>query len=221
MNILENAFKKWKIKISGLFFQEIYIRSLFLGAALLGASIFFSLYASGKNDILFSSTPVEDLFFSVVPLLDLSWVFVVLEMVLIIMALFYGVFVAPQKLPFSLLAFSLFIFLRAICISLTHIGVPVDYIHPTMGTGDFFFHNDLFFSGHTGGPFLVALILWGKKIWRYTLVCVSLLMAFTVLAMRLHYSIDIVGAYFITYGIFKMTENLVHKYPNFLYYPDK
>jgi membrane-associated phospholipid phosphatase len=86
-----------------------------------------------------------------------------------------------------------------------------------MGTGDFFFQNDLFFSGHTGGPFLVALILWKNRFMRYSLLIVSVLMAFTVLAMRLHYSIDIIGAYFITYGIFKMTENLVHKTGVFLY----
>ncbi len=197
--------------------NKSYIHSFLLSITLLVFSTLLSLKLSAQNDVFFSSTSVEDLFFSIIPVLNLSWVFVTVEVFLIILAFLYGIFIVPNKLPFSLLAFSIFISIRALCISLTHIGIPVDYIHPTMGTGDFFFHNDLFFSGHTGGPFLVALILWESKIWRYLLIGTSVLMAFTVLAMRLHYSIDIVGAYFITYGIFKIAENIVHKTRFFRY----
>lgn len=219
-NIFIELFNHWKSEVYRLFVNKDYIKSLIVSSFLLVFSVIFSLYSSAQNDILFSSTPVEDLFFSIIPILDLSLVFVTLEILLIILAFLYGIFIVPKKLPFALLAFSIFIGIRAVCISLTHIGVPVDYIYPSMGTGDFFFHNDLFFSGHTGGPFLVALILWQRKFWRYFLISISILMAFTVLAMRVHYSIDIVGAYFITYGIFKIAENIVHKTGFFVYSRD-
>ncbi len=221
MTIISGFFLSWNTKISRLFSQKKYTRSLLLSLVLLFSAIVFSFKLSSQNDILFSATPAEDIAFSLIPKADLSWAFVLLEIMLVILAFLYGIFIVPEKAPFILLAFTVFIITRAVCISLTHLGVPVDYIHPSMGTGDFFFQNDLFFSGHTGGPFLVALILWKRKFWRYFLIGISLLMAYTVLAMRLHYSIDIVGAYFITYGIFKMTENLIHKISFFIYSADK
>ncbi len=199
-------FSQWKHEISELFSDSHYLFRVCLSFGLLALFVFFSKEVSFQNDIAFAATSVDDTFFHIIPRMDLSWIFVAFEIILIGLAFLYGIFIEPKRLDFFFLAFAIFVLIRAFCISLTHIGIPVDYIQPTMGTGDFFFHNDLFFSGHTGGPFLVALLLWEKKPWRYTLLALSLVMAFTVLAMRLHYSIDIVGAYFITFGIFKITE---------------
>lgn len=169
-------------------------------------AIFISVKISQINDIINTSYPVGDLFFDIIPRLDLSLVFVGGESLLIGIAIFYAIFCVPEKIPLAFFTFTLFVLIRAFCISLTHVGVPIDYIAPSIGTGNFFYQNDLFFSGHTGGPFLVALLLWEKKILRYIILCISVVMAFTVISMRLHYSIDIVGAYFITYGIFRLAE---------------
>ena len=62
--------------------------------------------------------------------------------------------------------------------------------------------NDLFFSGHTGIPFLMALMFWNYKPLRYTFLCFSLFFAVVVLLGHLHYSIDVLAAFFITYAIF-------------------
>jgi hypothetical protein len=35
----------------------------------------------------------------------------------------------------------------------------------------------------------------------------SIILAITVLLMHVHYSIDVLSAYFITYGVYKLSEN--------------
>src|SRR6185312_16270799 len=83
-------------------------------------------------------------------------------------------FYDPKKVPFTLKAVALFILVRSLFITLTHLGpypdrIPLD-IHSmlmnrwnlgnllTFGSG-----GDLFFSGHTGLPFLFGLVFWKNK----------------------------------------------------------
>ena len=56
-----------------------------------------------------------------------------------------------------------------------------------------FFGADLFFSGHTGMPFLLALIFWDWRRVRYMFLFISVACAIIVLA-GLHYSIDVCSA---------------------------
>ncbi len=100
---------------------------------------------------------------------------------------------------------SLFIFTRSIFIVLTHIKAPVGAIlFSSENFIDFIvFSNDLFFSGHAGLPFLGYLIFKNKKI-KYIMLTLSIILAITVLFMHVHYSIDVLSAYFITYGIYKI-----------------
>ena len=64
------------------------------------------------------------------------------------------------------------------------------------------FSGDLFFSGHTGLPFLMALIFWSSPRIRCFFLALSVFFAVTVLLGHLHYSIDVASAYLITYSIF-------------------
>ena len=68
----------------------------------------------------------------------------------------------------------------------------------------FTFTGDMFFSAHTGLPFLAALLFWQNKIWRYVFLISSLIFGATVLLGHLHYSIDVFSAFFITYGIYHL-----------------
>ena len=79
-----------------------------------------------------------------------------------------------------------------------------------MGYG-IFNGNDLFFSGHTGLPFLLALIFWENKKLRFLFLGFSVLFAVVVLLGHLHYSIDVFAAYFITYTIFHICKFLFKK----------
>jgi membrane-associated phospholipid phosphatase len=68
------------------------------------------------------------------------------------------------------------------------------------------FQANFFFSGHTGLPFLMALIFWADKFWRKFFLAVSALFAISVLLAHVHYSVDVFAAPFMTYGIFKIAE---------------
>ena len=75
----------------------------------------------------------------------------------------------------------------------------------------FAFGGDLFFSGHTGLPFLMALIFWDNKYLRWIFILTSVMFATVVLLAHLHYSIDVLSAFFITYTIFHIALFLFKK----------
>jgi hypothetical protein len=68
--------------------------------------------------------------------------------------------------------------------------------------------NDLFFSGHTGLPFLIALIFWDHIYLRALFLGSSVVFGVIVLLSHLHYSIDVFSAFFITYSIYHIAIKL-------------
>ena len=98
-------------------------------------------------------------------------------------------------------------------ISLTHIGpfATQIVITPVTIVNKFSFGADLFFSGHTGLPFLLALVYWDQKLLRFFFLACSVFFAIIVLLGHLHYSIDVLAAFFITYTITRIAELLFKK----------
>jgi hypothetical protein len=76
--------------------------------------------------------------------------------------------------------------------------------------------NDLFFSGHTGYPFLLALIFWNIPVLRYFFFLCSIAGGVVVLLGHLHYSIDVFSAFFIAYGVFEIAKKIFNKEYNLL-----
>ncbi len=185
------------------FFLKLLISSL-----LLVFSIWWQNTLSIQTDISALNIPVGDIMFFIIPKYDLSILYFLGMWILFPITLLYSLFNTPEKIPFMIFTLALFFFIRGICIASTYIGIPPDHITPSLNTSINifsivqFFRNDLFFSGHTGLPFLLALFFWNVIRLRILFITISIIMAFTVLSMRIHYSIDIIGAYFITYGIF-------------------
>jgi len=64
-------------------------------------------------------------------------------------------------------------------------------------------HNDLFFSMHTAAPFLGALVFRDRWVSR---VCMgfAVLMGVTVLLLKTHYSLDVAGAFLVTYALYRL-----------------
>lgn len=151
------------------------------------------------TDIILSNTPVFDLDFIFIYGTYLFWIY------LIVLCLS-----KPQKLPFTLKSLGLFIIIRALFISMTHIGPFPNQIilDPNSFINEFTFGGDLFFSGHTGIPFLMALIYWESKYLRNFFIVISLIFAVTVLLSHLHYTIDVFSAFFITYTIYHIAIKL-------------
>lgn len=120
----------------------------------------------------------------------------------------------PAQIPYIVKSIATFVLIRSVFISLTHLGPFPDHlvmmndgiVHDFMNKINFW--ADLFFSGHTGLPFLMALIFWDHKWLRYIFIAWSLFFGGVVLLGHLHYSIDVLSAFFITYSINHICELL-------------
>jgi len=115
----------------------------------------------------------------------------------------------PKYLAFSVKALAVFIIVRSAFISMTHLGVnPHELSFDTQSVGfslyNTFFNtkNDFFFSGHTGIPFLMALVFWHDRFWQRIFLVISTVLGTSVLFAHIHYSIDVFASPFIAYGIF-------------------
>ena len=153
-----------------------------------------------------ASNPVTDIILSNTPSFKVDDFFVYGAMIMI-GCIVYVSMVHPRRIPFTLSAISLFYVIRAFFISLTHIALfPLhsgsDFGHAF--TEFFFGGSDLFFSGHTGAPFLFALMYWREPLLRNMFLGWSVFFATVVLLGHLHYSIDVASAFFITYTIYHL-----------------
>ena len=70
----------------------------------------------------------------------------------------------------------------------------------------FYLTQDLFFSGHTSSTFLLLLCLDKKNIVFYVFLLYHINTVFFLVITHEHYTIDILGAYFITYSIYTFME---------------
>lgn len=155
------------------------------------------------------SNPVTDIILSNIRVYDVDAIFIygILALCTLIGVL---CILNPKKAPFILKSIALFTIIRSVFISITHIGPFPTHIaiDPTSIINKFTFDGDLFFSGHTGLPFLMCLVFWNNKILRFFFLAASIVFGITVLIAHLHYSIDVLAAFFITYTIFHISEFL-------------
>lgn len=171
---------------------------------LLAMSLVINFYAGSYADIV-TSNYVTDVILSNIPVFDVDWLFVdgafFLVFCIILVCIKY-----PGRAPFVVKAVSIFYVIRSLFIMLTHIApYPTHTIIDPMSIMRIFnFDGQLFFSGHVGLPFLMALIFWDNKHLRYFFTIFSILFAAVVLMGHMHYSIDVFAAFFITYGIYHL-----------------
>jgi len=187
------------------FSNKAYVQSFFFSLFLFICSVVASIGAIMYADVR-ASNYVSDIVLSNIPVFRVDDVFVWGTLILTLFVLLLCLSDARRQ-PFTLYALAMFFFIRAIFVTLTHMGVYPD--HTVFNEGSllnrFFGGNDLFFSGHTGAPFMLALVYWRHEILRYVFLAWSVFMAIVVLLGHLHYSIDVLSAFFITYAIFHLT----------------
>ncbi|HUC88905.1 MAG TPA: phosphatase PAP2-related protein [Candidatus Paceibacterota bacterium] len=196
--------RNWIKRCGSCISDKRFVVSVSVAFAFLIVSAIINFYA-GSYATERASNSVTDIILSNIPVFDLDGIFVygsVIFFIFITLVCFYH----PQRLPFTVKSIALFVIIRSIFISLTHIGpFPIhSFIDPNNLISKFTFGGDLFFSGHTGLPFLMALIFWEDKFFRYLFIATSVMFGIVVLMAHLHYSIDVLAAFFITYSIFKI-----------------
>lgn len=183
------------------------VMGMFLLALSLVANFAANVFATNRmgnpvNDIILDNIPtynVSVLFFQG---FGLFLAFAVLLLIL-----------KPKRVPFALKSLAVFILIRSLFIILTHMGPPANEMLFDPGTisKKLTAGADLFFSSHTGLPFLAALLFWENKIYRYMFLVLSFVFGATVLLGHLHYSIDVFSAFFITYGIYHISRSFFKK----------
>lgn len=201
---------------------RVYCReSTFWSLSALSLATFFLSLVVNNYAITYAtdraSNPVTDLILSNIPVFDVD-AFFVYGAVLLIAFIAAVILAHPKRIPFTLYALALFYFTRAAFISLTHLG-PFPIHTPINFSSDlgiflskiFFGGDDLFFSAHTGAPFLMALLFWKERWLRYMFLAWSVFFAVVVLLGHIHYSIDVASAFFITYGVYHLALWLVPK----------
>ncbi len=203
--------KNWAIKSKTLFKDKNFIFSFILSLALL-LGVFVVNYYAGTYATERASNSVTDIVLSNTRAYDVDAIFIYGPLIFwAFVAIF--LFLEPKRIPFTFKTIALFVVIRSIFISLTHLGpFPV---HAVIENGKIFekisFGADLFFSGHTGLPFLMALVFWYDKYLRWIFTGTAIFFGVIVLLGHLHYSIDVLSAFFITYAIFHMAELFFRK----------
>jgi len=130
-------------------------------------------------------------------------------------ALYVGVVFEPRRIPYFLSTIGLFVLVRAVFVGLNPVGAPQEmldlnatamfsYIKDHLA-----FRNEFFFSGHTGMPYLYFLLFHHMPRIRLAFLGTSIVMGASVLLTRNHYTIDVLGAFFMTYAIYRLSRYLL------------
>lgn len=147
--------------------------------------------------------PVGDLILDHIPTLDLTTlhVSVAIGFWLAVVTWILG---HPQAHAFTTRAFAVLLLVRSFFISITHLGPPPNLLKVEGPFAELIlFTGDLFFSGHVGAPFLLALIFWHRPAVRWTGLAAAAFFAPVVLLAHVHYSIDVFGALPMVWAIYE------------------
>lgn len=186
------------------------------GALILLAGAYVTEHFANLYELSYSlrptSTYVGDLLLDNLPVVNLNLIIIEGAFFSIIAGVLF-VSRRPRSILFSLKALALFIVIRALFVSLTHVGIYPGNVDPGFGFFDGIymylnFQTGFFFSGHTGLPILMAFIFWREFPARVAFLALSAVFAVAVLLAHIHYSIDVFAAPFMAYGIFTIAKAL-------------
>jgi len=174
--------------------------SLVLLAIALAIDYITGIYVQGIQGVV-----AQDFILDHLPTIDLHLIYIYGIVVIVAFLLFCPLFFTFNEFHEVIRQFSLLMAIRGIFTIFTHLTLPTGAIALDVPQALFFldFKNDFFFSGHTAVPFLGFLLFKKDKI-RYFFLASSIIMAMVVLLMHVHYTIDVLSAFFITYGSYKI-----------------
>lgn len=187
-------------------------RRLLVLAAILTTVALCADYYCGTYVTVTRGAKVPDLILDRFQAIDMSFLFVYGYIALIVTMFLYPALFRVRTLHIVAIQFSLLLILRSVFMLFTHLETPAGAV--AVGFPSFFeklyFENDMFFSGHTAMPFL-GFYLFRHSPLRYVFLVGSVVMGMVVLAMHLHYSIDVLSAFFMTYCSYRMGQRLLRR----------
>ena len=187
---------------------------LILGLAL--AFLIFSLIIEYISDVnIYKAYPnlqvATDFLFLHIPFINILWI---ADLILLLASTSFLIFMFSKKriknFPLYATVIGIYNLLRAIFIYLTPLGNP----HPTPGLGLAFLPSGgMFPSGHVGAMFLFFLFALEDKSKHWSIYFIILLV-FEIISMVLsrgHYTIDMIGALFIAFTVWKVVNEHFRK----------
>jgi len=182
-----------------------FFRETAIGLLILSLGVAASAYALSYT-VNHATNPVGDLFFDFFPYIPLPWLLLNIPLITAALILVL-VFADKRKAPLYFKTIGLLYCIRSVFMLLTHLALPPEhYVLSASHSLLYWWQVDSaqFFSGHTALPFLVALLEWHNPKIRWLFLIIATVEGVVVLLSRVHYSIDVAAAFFITYAIYAL-----------------
>lgn len=197
-------------KYKTLWSDKFFITSVIIGVLFFTASLFIN-YGAIKFSAIEAGNATTDILLDNLPVVNIDIIFSEGTFLFIIFIVFLLI-LNPKTIPLTLKSVALFIIIRSLFVIMTHLGPAPGHIITDFNQLKYVSSGyDLFFSGHTGLPFLMALLFWDKKYLRWLFLSSSVIAAAAVILGHLHYTIDVFSAFFISYGIYHISLKVFHK----------
>jgi len=173
-------------------------------ALLILTSFFFKYIEDNPNGVI-----LHDWVLNKLPSMDVSIPIVCFEVSVVTLLLVRSI-TSPILCITFLIAFLFILIFRIITIGLTQLDPPIGLVVLKDPIADVvyrsgFIKRDLFYSGHASILFLSSFCL-SKRVDKYYVVSVAILVCILLLIQHVHYTIDIVCAPFFAFGCFSLSK---------------
>lgn len=211
-NVTFYAFDKsnsWSEAWQNKGFRTKLIASLLLFVGLLLFLPHFFAFIEKREGVV-----INDWLLQLIPAINFSVIIFILIWSVFLLAVIRS-FQEPAVFLMILLSVVIILFLRVLTIYFVVLDPPPGLIvltdpltSLTYGGKGIFITKDLFFSGHTSNLFIVYLCLPKKRDKIFVLIS-AISVGILVLVQHVHYSMDVIGAFFITWLVVKGVKNLL------------